>query len=178
MFNDRYCLTEAVLNGTKTMTRRIPSNYIDVKINILKPDTLIGLKNGKWVQVKAKYKVGEIVAVAQSYRDAGITIIYRTIGEGYRIEKASTQKGWENKMYVGANLMPHQIQVTNVRVERLQDISDEDCLKEGLFKDGRGKYFDFNTPQEAFASLINKINGKGTWEKNHYVFVYEFKLIK
>lgn len=35
----------------------------------------------------------------------------------------------------------------------------------------------FDTPREAFAALIDKVSGKGTWESNPYVFVYEFKLI-
>lgn len=40
------------------------------------------------------------------------------------------------------------------------------------------KKFIFNEPRQAFASLIDKVSGKGTWERNQYVFVYEFKLIK
>ena len=36
----------------------------------------------------------------------------------------------------------------------------------------------FFTPRAAFASLIDKVSGKGTWEENPYVFVYSFQLIK
>ena len=36
----------------------------------------------------------------------------------------------------------------------------------------------FATPREAYAELIDKVSGKGTWNKNPYVWVYEFKLIK
>ena len=87
--------------------------------------------------------------------------------------------------------MPHQIRITNVRIERLQDISDEDCLKEGLEWDGvafqyyvnykketRHKTFLGKTPREAFAGLIDKVSGKGTWERNPYVWVYDFELVK
>ena len=94
-------------------------------------------------------------------------------------------------MFVRANLMPHQIRITNVRIERLQDISDEDCLKEGLEWDGVAcqyyvnykketghKTFLGKTPREAFANLIDKVSGKGTWERNLYVWVYDFELIK
>ena len=35
----------------------------------------------------------------------------------------------------------------------------------------------FNTPREAFAHLIDKVSGKGTWDKNPYVFVYDFELV-
>ena len=36
----------------------------------------------------------------------------------------------------------------------------------------------FSTTQDAYASLINKIYGKGTWESNPFVFVYDFELIE
>lgn len=95
-------------------------------------------------------------------------------------------------MFVKPELMPHQIRITAVRVERLQDISDEDCLKEGIspmivgceyyvfsFIDKeKGCFLDYKTPREAYAALIDKVSGKGTWESNPYVFVYDFELIK
>lgn len=95
-------------------------------------------------------------------------------------------------MFVKPELMPHQIRITDVRVERLQDISDEDCLKEGIapmivgceyyvfsFIDKeKGRFLDYKTPREAYAALIDKVSGKGTWESNPYVFVYDFELVK
>lgn len=97
-------------------------------------------------------------------------------------------------MFVRADLMPHHIRITNVRVERLQDISDEDCIKEGVCKWTKDKelykydladgfeMFEWRdkprTPQEAYAALIDRISGKGTWESNPYVFVYDFELVK
>lgn len=36
----------------------------------------------------------------------------------------------------------------------------------------------FCTPQGAYSYLIDKISGKGTWERNPYVFVYDFELVK
>ena len=97
-------------------------------------------------------------------------------------------------MRVKANLMPHQIKITNVRIQRLQDISDEDCLAEGIRKIESNKIskafgFDnsyeipnqfpvFDSPREAYAALINKVSGNGTWESNPWVFVYEFELVK
>lgn len=86
--------------------------------------------------------------------------------------------------------MHNHIRITNVRVERLQDISDEDCIAEGIsFYKYNGKihytfdnkvkktFFKFDTPREAYSALIDKISGKGTWESNPWVFVYEFELV-
>lgn len=80
------------------------------------------------------------------------------------------------------------IRITKIRIERLQNIKSDDCLKEGIWKAGNvgleGTTYwyhglansSFHTPQEAYASLIDRISGKGTWASNPYVFVYEFKL--
>ena len=148
-------------------------------------------------EILPKYNVGEVVAVAQSYKDAGFRpdkILYRSIPkiDGYKQEAAANQKGWSNKMFVAANLMPHQILITDVRVEKLQDISDECCLKEGIqrmltgceyyqysfYDNDKGLWNNYKTPREAFAELINKVSGKDVWEENPYVFVYDFELVK
>lgn len=162
MFNDGLGLTTDVLMGWKTQTRRI-----------IKDGTPID--NLKETLKSASYKIGEVVAVAQNYQDAGVA--------------AENEAGWNNKMFVKAWLMPHRIRITNIRVEHLQDISDEDCMKEGICKTFiRGGGFWcyttkasnmlFHTPQEAYAALIDKVCKKGTWDKNPLVLVYEFRLLK
>ena len=95
-------------------------------------------------------------------------------------------------MRVKADLMPHQIKITNIRIQRLQDISDDDCLAEGVYKGQcgsidthlmdayyyRGNIQPYCTPRQAYAALIDKVSGKDTWEHNPWVFVYEFELVK
>lgn len=98
-------------------------------------------------------------------------------------------------MYVRAEMMPHQIRIIGIRCERLRDISDEECMKEGVvdvtyFKTGGGRPYElfalpgheyeetFNTPRQAFASLIDRTCGRGTWERNPWVVAYEFELVK
>ena len=204
MFNDRYGLTQAVIEGRKTMTRRlVPWSLTEQWIEFVSDAPSVG---GVYVHESEKdfyeretprYKVGEIVAVAQSYEQIGENpqhYIYRPDIDGYQI--ISKHKGWRNKMYVRAELMPHQIRITSVRCERLQDITDEDYMKEGIVKvlDAFGNPSGYytalegttkpalrmyaNTPREAFASLIDKISGRGTWESNPWVVVYEFELVK
>ena len=171
MFNDKYGLTQAVLEGRKTMTRRIVRNPEEVEINghaYLKTE-------------KLRYKVGEIVAVAQSYHSLNLM--------GYVAPEeldlwCEDSAGYENKMFVRADLMPNQIRIKNVRIERLQDISREDCLREGVERITFDNYsfegwkFFCHDPREAYAALIDKVSGKGTWDSNPWVFVYEFELVK
>lgn len=211
MFNDKFGLTQAVLDGRKTMTRRI----------IKCPRTF----RGEWVagfnihrrhsdkkivdwpcmydaderefdmgEILPKYKLGEVVAIAQSYKDVdrfhrkGKNADYLEYLDSI-LPELKLYPGWGNKMFVKADLMPHHIKITWIKVERLQDISDEDCLKEGIIHVStflgqkiyhtphvNGSYLSTNVAQEAFAYLIDKVSGKGTWEENPFVWVYEFKL--
>ena len=185
LFNDKFLLTQAVLEGRKTQTRR------KCREQVWGHSDIISARNGIFHFEIPKYKIGEIIAVAQSYRDCGGVNAYGVpMWEIISQRVGSTNAGWDNKMFVRADLMPHQIRITDVRVERLQDISDVECLKEGIqtsyYGDCKfppdGYTFDngkshFNTPREAFAHLINKVSKKGTWESNPYVFVYDFELV-
>lgn len=168
MFNDKYGLTQAVLEGRKTMTRRVVKGEIPL---------------GNWEKTEkyAPYQVGEVVAIAQPYKD-----IYN---DAYHIGLYGRTAGWSNKMYVAAYRMPHHIKITNIRVERLHDISNEDCLREGIEKcnifgyryNVHSSLYPINTTsptaRESFAELIDKVSGVGTWESNPLVWVYEFELV-
>lgn len=218
MFNDKYGLTRAVLSGQKTMTRRIVNN-IDIPIDEMRVSSDGTCKykdplNGFWYdcdkQSQPKFFLFEEIAIAQSYKDAGWDA--NTLQEAYvktptifpdldEYEKMSGiidlpfkyHKGWNNKMFVKADLMPHAIEITDIKVEQLQDISEDDCLREGIYENsylGVGGYtFDGygnderairlnSSPRGAFAALIDKVSGKGTWKSNPWCFCYTFKLVK
>lgn len=175
-FNDKLGLTQAVLEGQKTMARQIvPFTFREDKMHL------------------SRYKVGEIYAIAQSYE----TIFHSgNCPNDFFVDSSTINKkycgaGFKNKLFVCADAMPHHIRIINVKIERLQDIDDEDCFKEGIYasnsheigygipwvyeyKKSKMAYY---TPREAFADLIDKVSGKGTWESNPYVFVYEFELV-
>ena len=207
MFNDRYSLTKAVLEGRKTQTRRIIPDYMQYDCShcsgreIKKGELRVDFGNGVQHSCRIPYKVGEIVAVAQCYRSIIEDESLRDwrIKEGLEIEGLGilssivTCEGFNNKMFVKADLMPCLIQITSVRVERLQDISDFDCLAEGVLKyrqlvgtagefvvkDSKtNRNWLFNTAHQAFAYLIDKVSGKGTWKSNPWVLVYDFELVK
>ena len=206
MFNDKYSLTQAVLEGRKTMTRRVckydrPNETYDIVFPVFEPNDYdndgnivsplnyaFGWKNDKgdftgWNI--PKYKVGEVVAIAQSYSDCGNMPDYELDEDGYPI--MPKRSGFFNKMFVRADLMPHHIRITYIKIERLQNISDEDCFKEGIFKWDAGQkdipFYsfhnadipDYNDSRDAFAELIDKVSGKGTWASNPYAFVYDYE---
>ena len=167
MFSDAFCLTQAVLNGSKTMTRRLLKDNVPL---------------GNWEETvkHLPYKVGEVVAIAQSYNTIGKTQ-YDKFGNGV--------PGNSNKMFTRAELMPHHIKITDVKVERLQSVSDDDILREGVWQYPKLRAYHvskatgfvpdvaFLTAREAFAYLIDRISGKGTWESNPWVVAYSFELV-
>ena len=193
MFNDKYCLTEAVLAGQKTMTRRaVTMSLLDeydawYEDFIYKP---IGeedyLSTDEYVLKRTTHKVGDIVAIAQPYKDIieCLPMYSDAILDEVGMPRKEFKAGWTNKMFVRADLLPHHIRITDVKVEYLQNISDDDVLKEGVFKltdkcflpSGIAKIF--TSAREAFAYLIDKVSGKGTWDFNPWVVAYSFELIK
>lgn len=208
-FDDKFCLTDCVIKGNKTQIRKLvtyPKVYKGIDVAgfyayrkpsdkkifdlCLFDEDEIPIDEG---QILPKYKIGEIIAVGQNYKDANVNFIPCDLSRKHNRIWGHTcnMRGWENKFYVRPDLMPHQIKIVDVRIECLQDISDEDCLKEGIEFDckAKGFYCGYNketnskiwlgsTPREAFSVLIDKIYGKGTWENNPYCFVYDFEIIK
>ncbi|MEH2828602.1 hypothetical protein [Segatella copri] len=189
MFNDQYGLTEAVLDGRKTQTRRIAYEKPFKHIRSCgfctegKDKGKLIINDGNEIVAKSTYKIGEVVAVAQRYCDIPFAndIFIREV-----------PIGWSNKMFVKSDLMPHQIIITNIRCERLQDISTDDCMKEGIYcchmvwyhnrysydatNDSKRKKWWYDTPIEAYKMLSCKLHFH--WDSNPLVFVYDFKLVK
>jgi hypothetical protein len=190
MFNKPYGLQHAVECGYKTMTRR------PVGKRMTEDDIRAYLKGYTELANKcAQYKIGEVVAVAQPYKVLDYSFHGFATNPsrscGIRKECAEKQKGWGNKMFVESKFMPHQIRITDIKVERLQDISDDDCLKEGLIKEPHpfvreagwvycmpNDSMCYVYPTQCFADFIDGVSGKGTWESNPWVFAYSFNLVK
>ena len=173
LFNDKYCLTHAVLAGQKTMTRRVLKDNVSL---------------GNWEETKKHlpYKVGEVVAIAQCYKKLYPNADFEMVGNGFMTESA----GWNNKMFVRANLMKRHIRITDVKVERLQDISDDDIMREGVWQsyDQKNLFYvsksigyaldvAFLSAREAFTYLIDMVSGEGTWNRNPWVVAYSFELV-
>lgn len=186
MFNTPLGLHDDVVSGYKTKTRRIcKEQYWSFS------DLVNANSNQSYMFDIPTYGIGEVVAIAQPYKD-----FMSPDDERGWADKEHTKRvpGWVNKMFVKAEYMPLRIRIIDIKVERLQEISDEDCLKEGIHKwtkDMELCKYDLGEghemwhwcdkprePKEVFRKLIDKISGKGTWKSNPYVFVYEFELVK
>ena len=216
MFSERFGLEQAVLAGTKTMTRRIiPDIEIDwnrrgrvtlpvggFKHGVLFMDvrSILGISDYPApAKYQPKYEVGEDVAIAQPYKNDDV-LTYNAYNEDGtaredglgRHKEMLDSKGYRNKMFVKAEYMPHRIRITGIKVERLQDITEQECICEGIKikkgnRNGERPFGEFTfdgwddysfTAREAFAALIDRISGRGTWQRNPWVYAYTFELIK
>lgn len=79
------------------------------------------------------------------------------------------------------------LRITDVRVERLQDISDKDAMREGIKSIDHGAHWknyvkneisSFVCPSHSFESLWQSINGEDSWKANPWVWVIEFERIE
>ena len=146
------------------------------------------------IQSQPTYAVGETVAVAQCLRDLGYDANDRSDGNIYGLNHTLA---WTMKSHVSASQCKHFIKITGRQVKRLQDITDEEILHSGVFnlrhilntppmpyKELEWHLYGFfnfivgyETPREAFASMINKTQKKGFWESNTWVIIYSFELV-
>ena len=190
-FNDEYYLTKAVLSETKTMKRLLVPEFV-FSYNLVYEDNdlIMHYTNGRVRSIShsaiSPYKIGEQVYIIQSYKDLyeeeGLYPHTATWKRGLRNEL-----GWNNKTHAETKYMKHKIEILDVHIERLQSISKEDCIKEGVvdlhtyvnryaYIEGT-KYIKFDSPVEAFSKLIDLSSKHIRWSLNPYVFVFEFKLI-
>ena len=215
MFNDKYGLTQAVLEGRKTMTRRMVGKLEAESLSKFdkEPQIVFDEKHGDFMAFRddddieptilvPTYNVGEVVAVAQSYEsmanggylDRMTMLADNAVGFELKLEYCGG--GYKNKMFVASDLMPHHIRITDIKVERLQDISEEDCIKEGVMIDrATGWYYIpnlyvhrktkytvgptlFEHPNRAYLALCKKLGMVINETANPYVIAYTFKLFK
>ena len=199
-------MVQAILEGRKTQTRRIikpqpkkgiiatafdfKKGFYASKIKIEEnPDRFEITK-----LFKPKYQTGDILWVRESFAKPpiyafGVKYIYKA---GFN----ESICGWKPSIHMPKEAARIFLEVTNVRVERLQDISEEDAIAEGIDKKGDlyfnyfesekleklekffpKEYFYKEIPKVSFMSLWSKINGIDSWIANPWVWVYEFKIL-
>lgn len=196
------------VQGIKKQTRRIvqvPKGAVGVQVQtraidgafwgcyaLNENERTINPKTGQEWVINPRYKVGETVYLKEPYIITGQTYEYEYLHENKTdIACIKRNGGYKNKLFMPEIAARYFIKITNVRAERLQDISEEDCINEGI-KVGRcgneskwmkAFYMEednqpYITARRAYEMLINKINGKDTWQSNPWVWVYEYELIK
>jgi len=195
-------MIQAILEGRKTQTRRICkiqpkewqkyTKYKDGTFNINGPDYDSN-------DIFPRYQKGDILWVRETFRYAhhyGIDyefVQYKDGSTNTHCEIPDKDQILHDDKWKPSIFMPKAacrifLEVTNVSVERLQYISEEDAIQEGIlsilsiqrvpryidYTGGNGDLF----PKESFKTLWLSINGNEPWEANSWVWVYEFKRVE
>lgn len=123
--------------------------------------------------------------------------IYRADGEWQWCDEdgSSTERSyWKPSIFMPRPVSRILLEITDIRVERLQDISDEDAVAEGILATDKAykigsAYFDYsgtlgaqgynyNSPIASFKTLWQSINGEDSWNDNPWVWVVDFKKVE
>lgn len=165
--------------------------------------------DGSWISQAclSRYNVGDILWVRETYKTKyikggldGFKLQYPGVCPWiYATDGLAESKGygsWKPSIHMPKEAARIFLKVTDVSVERLQDISDEDAVAEGIMPlamsamqrpKGGQLYVNYCNPEElfmdglppieSFISLWCSINGKDSWGSNPWVWVYEFERV-
>lgn len=188
-------MVRAILDGRKTQTRRIVNKkHLQFLSNITE-----NFLDGKWDQRPFPYgKPGDRLWVRETHwmdkRDIlcavmdldGFAVDAHPAGRNKFVKdfhSLKNNKFWKKRPSIHMPRIASRIllEVKNVRVERLQDISEEDAIAEGV--DGENEAAEigcswYEKPKRAYRRLWNSINGTGSWDLNPWVWVVEFKVLE
>lgn len=171
-------MVRAVLEGQKTQTRRIikkqphgAGEWVRQLASWLFPNV------NPYIKLKCPYgQPGDRLWVRETF------LIERSQHKDYYEYKANysdTFAGdvcWKPSIFMPREAARILLEVTDVRVEKLQDISEEDAIAEGSNFYGSG--YGLLTAKEIYETIWESINGKGSWDKNPWVWVITFKSLK
>jgi len=189
-------MVRALLDGSKTQTRRVakPVRHPDLG-NICTPGALVLEHEPKHVIERAcpygqsgdRLWVRETFANIAMYRDAQLfadrqsDFTYRASGDNIGCHK------WQPSIRMPRAASRITLEITSVRMERLQDIREADARAEGVAYDpGEGGTFHVpgiagcasDSAADAFRKLWQQINRPGSWDANPWVWVVEFKRLE
>jgi hypothetical protein len=178
----------AILEGRKTQTRRVVK--APVLQDVREPNEVYW-KNGKVVfnwygetvggfEVKPKYQPGDILWVRETWFENEECLLYKA-SKYENTKEYHGRNGWVQIKWRPSIFMPREaarifLKVTNVRVERLQDITEDEAIKEGAKAYGQNNCSG-TSARIAFAEIWDKTTTEHEWRTNPWVWVYEFERI-
>lgn len=186
-------MVRAILEGRKTQTRRVVKmrGYeIDEKEGRAWPYRMNwahGDPDGSEWMPCPYGKPGDRLWVRETWaKTLDQRFLYRADTSGWEKADLTATGNWKPSIHMPRAASRITLEITDVRVERLQDITWEDAIAEGIYDAAaNGYWWDYLTntfcaasPIESYKTLWNSINGEGAWAQNPFVWVIQFKLIK
>lgn len=187
-------MMRAILDGRKTQTRRIikPQPGITEALMREMRECFPGRTDGQivtsawlagFIDEDCPYgHHGDRLWVKETYgllTGAGHRYVFRADGtpmqKFYPDEPIANMK-WKPSIFMRRELSRITLEITDVSVERLQDISEDDAKAEGV-EWGALSHAGMTTARDAFSTLWNGINGAGAWAANPWVWAITFKRV-
>lgn len=190
-------MVRAILEGRKTQTRRMVKHVTSTTLGDCIDDvdgllSRLDIAPSNW-EVCPFGTLGDQLYVRETWQhsnhpygpaDEGCDIFYRADywddPHGMDGEKSPEGKyrEWRPSIHMPRWASRILLEITGVRVERLQDISDADARAEGVSPDMDIRWQSGDdTPRGMFGELWESINGPGSWDSNPWVWVIEFKVV-
>jgi hypothetical protein len=180
-------MIRALLNESKTQTRRKLKHVKDTRFILTGPDMFFDIESREGWH-KPKYRVGDLLWVRETWQSL---VCYEhlkpsEIPYGSDVQYPATYDGLVSRRRPGI-FMPRwasrlTLEVTSVKVERLQDITEEDAKAEGVDATSCANVLPplngFPSYRSAFAILWESLNGAGSWGKNPFVCAISFTVHK
>lgn len=185
-------MVRAILNGTKTQTRRIVKPQPDENgLSFMKNAPLDWREDvhGPWLQWKGETPGGDTwngptpylpglnlwVRETHLFRASGRVVDYRADMDP--VEAAgfgAMYGGWKPSIFMPRWASRINLEVTGVRVERLCDISEEDAIAEGIDPKFPPEEQHPHAASTRYMNLWESINGPGSWDANPWLWVVTF----
>ncbi len=182
-------MVRAILDGRKTCTRRILKHDVETILNSPYHKAHPEVEDKQIISklCQPPYQPGDILYVRETWMDYAGRTMYRADCDKYRLESLKLAKfSWKPSIHMPKEAARIWLKVTDVRVERLHEISEDGAKAEGTI-DNRGfihspdnEYDRIHTAREHFIeiwnSTIKKANlDKYGWDVNPWVWVIEFE---
>lgn len=171
-------MVRAILAGTKTQTRRVikPQPY---RVHL---PAIYCKRKGQYGLDACPYGVpGDRLWVRETWRDDSYDCEWGTrMQYSYRADFPHGDGGgnWRPSIHMPRHASRILLEITGVRAEHLQDITNEDCYAEGITQEqANEQWYDGPHPESVFANLWDSLNAKRGygWDVNPWVWVIEFK---
>lgn len=188
-------MVQAIIKDKKLQTRRIVKYPLKCKTHHIS----IGKSENPPPISFCPIEVGNIIWGRETFAVKGQRTFYKANNDSF--ENAGL-KGlydfvWKPSLFMPKDVCRIFLEVTNIQVQRLQDISEEDAINEGLetsivkssifqtylgyknyyVQDAEDELY-YKSPIDSYKSLWMSINGSQSWQENPFVWAYSFKVVE
>jgi hypothetical protein len=185
-------MVQAILRGEKTQTRRIMKEQPPCQLLSCGTSGRYWADNPEDLRAKyfrCKYEIGTILWVRETWRKAnGMPTGYRYEWKATALEDGNPiDEPWKPSIYMPKDACRIFLMINKIRIQRVQDISENDSICEGVQELEKGhSWLDYEdktndygcgSAKASYRTLWCKINGKESWDNNPYVFVYDFQIL-